>query len=97
MDFGSNPTMFLFLVFLGLAGAYFVGIAMDGVLGADGFGVLMNATIMVAGGFLGLRLSNSFHLPLGEATSRAVLIVCGAFLSLALLAVLKAIGRRLGF
>ncbi|MCI5075033.1 hypothetical protein [Oricola sp.] len=97
MIYGTDTTMFLFLLFIGVAGAYFVGVAMDGVLREDGFGVLLNAVILIAGGFLGLYVSESLRLPFGDGTSQAVLIVSGAFLSLAFLAALKAVGSRMGF
>ncbi|GAB4363088.1 MAG: hypothetical protein Kow0026_27330 [Oricola sp.] len=88
---------FLMFVLAGAAGAYFVGYAMDGVMQQDGFGVLMNTTILIAGGFLGFYASDRVYLPLDRVTVTTVMVVTGAFLSLALLAVLKGLLRRLGY
>lgn len=97
MDFGPDTATFLIILLMGTACAYFIGVAMDGVMQADGFGVHLNTIILLAGGFLGYHLSQRIHLPFTTTTYQAVMVVSGGFLSLALLAVVKAIGRRLGF
>jgi len=88
---------FVLFVLVGTAGGYFIGYAMNGVMQQDGFGVLMNTTILVAGGFLGFYASDRVYLPLDSITATSVLIVSGGFLSLALLALLKGVIRRLGY
>ncbi|MFZ2099530.1 MAG: hypothetical protein WAU86_03095 [Oricola sp.] len=85
------------ILFAGTACAYFIGIAMNGVLGEDGFGTLMNATILVAGGFLGFYLARYIHVSAYDTTKHAVLVVSGGFISLAFLSVLKAVFQRFGF
>lgn len=97
MDFGPDSMTFLIFLFAGTAGAYFIGIAMNGVMAEDGFGVHLNTMILIAGGFLGFHLSQNIVVPMSRTTFEAVAVVCGGFLSLASLAVLKAVARRLGF
>ena len=95
----SNPdmAMFLFLALISSAGAYFVGFAMNGVLEEDGFGVFLNTLILIAGGFLGFHATRYVHLPIPTTSMQAMLVVSGAFLSLALLAIMKNVARRTGF
>lgn len=88
---------FLLFMLVGTAGAYFIGYAMNGVMQQDGFGVLMNATILIAGGFLGFYTSERIYLPFDGVTTTSVLVVSGGFLSLAILALLKGLLRRLGY
>ena len=88
---------FMMILFIGTAGAYVVGYAMDGVMGADGFGILMNTTILMAGGFLGYYFAAYLHLPLSDTTLNAVMVVSSAFISLALLAILKSLFNRFGY
>ena len=88
---------FMMVLFVGAAGAYVVGYAMDGVMGDDGFGILMNTTILIAGGFLGYYLANYLHLPISDTTLNAVMVVTGGFLGLALLAILKGLAGRFGY
>lgn len=97
MDFGPETATFLILLLIGVAGAYFIGVAMDGVLGSDGFGVYLNTMILIAGGFLGYHLSHRIYLPISGSTYQAMMVVTGAFLSLAFLAIFKNMARRLGF
>lgn len=97
MSFGPDSMTFLLFVLVGTAGAYFIGYAMNGVMQQDGFGVLMNTTILVAGGFLGFYASDRIYLPLDSVTVTSVMVVSGGFLSLAILAALKGLLRRLGY
>ncbi|QKV19681.1 hypothetical protein [Oricola thermophila] len=97
MTFDPDTMTFLLLVLFGAAGAYFIGYAMDGVMQQDGFGVLMNSVILIAGGIIGFRASKLVHLPFDSVTTTSVLIVAGGFFSLAVLAVFKGIFRRLGY
>ena len=85
------------ILFMGSACAYFIGYAMDGVMGDDGFGILPNAIILIAGGFLGFYATRYIHLPINDMTQNGVAVVAGGFASLALLAMLKALAQRMGF
>ena len=97
MYIDPDTYMFMMILFIGTAGAYVVGYAMDGVLGEDGFGILMNTTILIAGGFLGFYLANHLHLPISDTTLNAVMVVSGGFICLALLAILKGLAGRFGY
>jgi hypothetical protein len=97
MSIGPDTIAFMLFLLAGSAGAYFTGYAMNGVMQEDGFGVLMNATILAAGGFLGFYANKHFYLPFDSVTAATVMIVSCAFLSLAVLAVLKNLLRRLGY
>lgn len=97
MDFGPDTATFLIFLLVGVAGAYFIGVAMNGVMGNDGFGVYLNTMILIAGGFLGYHLAQRVIFPINTTTYQAVMVVTGGFISLALLAILKNLGRRLGF
>ena len=97
MDFGPETATFLIFLLVGTAGAYFIGVAMNGVMREDGFGVHLNTMILIAGGFLGYHISKNVVLPFTTTTYQAVMVVTGGFLSLAILAVLKNLARRLGF
>ncbi|TCD11406.1 hypothetical protein [Oricola cellulosilytica] len=93
----ADIALVLSIIFLGAAASYIAGIAMDGVMGADGFGTLINALILMTGGFIGYYAQ--MHLPIfgRDATWAAVMAVGGAFTGLALLAILKALSSRMGF
>lgn len=97
MAFGPDTMTFILFVLAGAAGAYFIGYAMDGVMQEDGFGILMNTTILMTGGFLGFYASERIYLPISIVTMKSVMVVSGGFLSLALLAVAKGVLRRLGY
>lgn len=97
MDFGPETATFLIFLLVGTAGAYFIGVAMNGVMQEDGFGVHLNTMILMAGGFLGYHLSQHVRPPMSITTFQAVMVVSGGFLSLALLAVMKNVFRRIGF
>ncbi len=97
MDFGPETATFLIFLLVGSAGAYFIGVAMNGVMQEDGFGVLFNAMILMAGGFLGYHISQYFRPPMSLVSFQAMMVVSGGFMCLALLAVMKNVLRRLGF
>lgn len=97
MDFGPDTATFLIFLLIGTAGAYFIGVAMNGVLENDGFGIHLNTMVLIAGGFVGYHLAQHIHLPVSTTTLQAVMAVSGGFLSLALLAILKSVARRIGF
>jgi hypothetical protein len=94
---GPDIGLYISMVLFGTAGAYIVGIAMNGLMGDDGFGSIPNAIILISGGFLGFYLPKYFYFLMGDVTLRAVLVVSGAFLSLALLATFKAVASRFGY
>jgi hypothetical protein len=90
--------LFISITLFGAAGAYIIGIAMDGLMGDDGFGTTPNTVILMAGGFLGFYLPKltNFYI-FNDVTMRAVAVVCCAFLCLAVLAITKGVMNRLGY
>lgn len=87
------------LMVLGLALAacgFFGGLAMNGVLEDDGFGVVGNMVILIAGALIGIYLGGFVRLPLDGMTAEAVRAVSGAFICLTALALLKNFLARLG-
>lgn len=97
MTIDPDTMVFVIFVLAGTAGAYFIGYAMDGVMREDGFGILLNTMILVAGGFLGFYANERLYLPFHSLTAAAVMVVSGGFLCLALLAILKGLMRRAGY
>ena len=88
------------LMVLGLALAacgFFGGLAMNGVLEDDGFGVIGNMVILIAGALIGLHLGGMVHLPLEGMTADAVKAVTGGFVCLTVLALVKNVLSRLGW
>ncbi len=79
------------------AASYFLGAAMDGVLQGDGFGTLGNMVVLMAGSFIGLRLSPMIDLPLDLTVAKAVCTVSGGFIVLAFLAMAKGVLARFGY
>lgn len=80
---------------LGAAG-FFTGLAMDGVLQEDGFGVVGNMLILVFGALIGVQYGSTVRLPLDALTADAVRGVSGAFVCLTALALIKNMLSRFG-
>lgn len=88
------------LLALGLAvctASFFIASLMDGVLEGDGFGTTGNMVILVAGAFLGFYVGNLITPYGANAVYTAVAGVSGAFGSLAILAIMKALLSRFGY
>jgi uncharacterized membrane protein YeaQ/YmgE (transglycosylase-associated protein family) len=92
----DTTTLMIAALAVGAAG-FFGGLAMDGVLQEDGFGVFGNMLVLIAGSLIGVYLGAAVRLPLDTMTADAVRGVCGAFISLTALAVVKSLLRRFGF
>lgn len=75
--------------------SYLFGLALDGVMGAEGFGPLGNMVIITAGFFLGIFSANSYGIFLENLTVATGAGLTGAFVSLGVLAVCKATLNRL--
>lgn len=80
-----------------LAGAYFLAAATDSVIGRDGFGTIANMIILIAGASVALFAVRLLHLPVYNSALLILIGVAGAYGSLALLAVMRAFGRRLHY
>lgn len=97
MIYGMDTQFIAMLAFAIVAGAYFMASAMDGVMGPDGFGTILNMIILVAGGVIGLYAVDYFRFAAGGVTMQAVAGVTGGFMSLAILATLKSLANRIGY
>jgi hypothetical protein len=90
-----DTTTQIYLFFVVAILSFFISNAMDGVLGEDGFGLLGNQIIIMAGFYLGLLVARHYHFPLSDFANMAVAGLTGAFVSLLVLSISKAILARM--
>lgn len=90
---GLSSDMILYFVALSIAASFFVGNAMDSVLGALGFGPLGNMLVLLAGFIIGLNLVDV--IPFGHVPSAMIIpvAIAAAFAVLFLLAIIKRMVR----
>lgn len=88
---GLSSDMILYFVALSIAASFFVGNAMDSVIGSLGFGALGNMIVLLAGFIIGLNVIDM--LPYGQIPSVLIIpaAISVAFAILFLLAMLKRI------
>lgn len=91
----DTTTLMIAALAIGAAG-FFTGLAMDGVMQEDGFGVVGNMAILVAGALIGVQYGSTIRLPLDALTADAVRGVSGAFVCLTALALIKNMLSRFG-
>lgn len=89
----TTTQIYLFIAIAVLS--FFIATSMDGVLGEDGFGVMGNQIVIMAGFYLGLMLARRYQFPLHDLAHIAVAGLCGAFVSLLVLSISKAILARM--
>lgn len=90
---GMSTDMIWYFLALSAAASFFIGNAMNTVMGEQGFGVLGNMIVLLAGFIIGLNIVD--ELPLGHVP-RVMIIpaaACFAFVALFVLAVLKRLVR----
>lgn len=75
--------------------SYIFGMALDGVMGSDGFGPLGNMVVVTAGFFLGIFVANSYGITLRDLSLAIGAGLGGALISLGVLAGCKAGLNRL--
>lgn len=90
-----SPEMAYGLLIACVVICFFVGHAMDGVMGSIGFGVFGNMIILGTGMTLGLFLAELVGLPLGRMEILVGVSLVGAFGSLLLLSVFKHLFLRI--
>ncbi len=90
-----DTTTQIYLFFAVAILSFFIANTMDGVLGDDGFGIMGNQMVIMAGFYLGLLLAKRYHFPIHDFAHMAVAGLVGAFVSLLVLSVSKAILARL--
>ena len=96
--FGHLDTTTLMIMGLAIAsGAFFAGVAMDGIMGRDGFGTIGNMAILLSGALVGMYVGDLFQWSIDRAVAQTVAAVGGGFSALALLAILKSLMIRMGF
>ncbi|MCR9139586.1 MAG: hypothetical protein NXI27_26555 [Alphaproteobacteria bacterium] len=88
------PEVFYGLVIACIIGCFFVGHAMDGVIGSSGFGVLGNMLVLTTGLFLGIFLADIAGLAVSNVEVMAGAGLVGAFSSLLVLVLLKHLFMR---
>lgn len=70
--------------------SYLLALALNAIMGSDGFGPLGNTVIVTTGFFLGIFVANSYGMVLRDLTLATAAGLTGSFVSLAMLALLKA-------
>ncbi len=95
MFFALDTSTQLFLFTTVALASFFLANAMDGVLGPDGFGVIGNQVIIIAGFYLGIWFGRHYGF---FSTNIKIAVICGltgAFVTMCLLCILKALLNRL--
>jgi len=87
---GLSSDMVWYFVALSIAASFFVGNAMNSVLGEQGFGVLGNMIVLLAGFSVGLNVVDA--VPFGHVPS-AMIIPGSIAVSLAILFILDILKR----
>lgn len=75
--------------------SFFLGMALDGVMGEDGFGAVGNTVIITTGFFLGIFIANSYGIYLKDLKLAISAGLSGSFICLAMLAISKSVLARL--
>lgn len=74
--------------------AFILAMALDALMGRDGFGPVGNAVVLTAGFFLSIYLFNTFGYNLADMKWGAGAGVLGAFVAISSLATLKGLLNR---
>ncbi len=75
--------------------SFFLGMALDGVMGKDGFGAVGNTVVITTGFFLGIFVANSYGIYLKDLKLAITAGLCGALICLATLAISKSVLARI--
>lgn len=75
--------------------AFMLGMALDGVMGEDGFGATGNMLVITSGFFLAVYVANSWGVRLNDLTTAVGTGLAGAFAMLFLLALAKGLLGRM--
>ena len=89
----TQTQLFLFTTIVVVS--FFLGNAMDGIFGRHGFGIFGNMIIIAAGFLIGVWVSRYFGYPVGNLRFGVVVGLTGSFVSLLVLAIVKALLNRL--
>ncbi len=94
MFFAMDTETQLFLFTSIVVVSFFLGNAMDGVLGDDGFGIFGNMIVIAAGFFVGLWVGRYFGYPVNNFKFGIIAGLAGSFVSLLVLSIIKAVLNR---
>ncbi|MEL6920129.1 MAG: hypothetical protein AAFO77_03770 [Pseudomonadota bacterium] len=87
----------MYLGFALAAGGFFIGSAMHGVLGDEGFGPIGNMIVLMLGAIVaGLGIEYTPYRFISDPTTMAVIMVSGAFITLSLLVLFKLGMNKIG-
>jgi hypothetical protein len=70
--------------------SFIFGMALDGLMGSEGFGPIGNTVVVTTGFFLGIFASNLYGIQFYSVKMAIAAGLCGAFVCLAVLAAIKA-------
>lgn len=70
--------------------AFIFGMALDGIMGNEGFGPFGNMVVVTSGFFLAIFAANQYGVEFQDFKMAVATGLCGAFVSLAVLAAIKA-------
>jgi hypothetical protein len=70
--------------------SFIFGMALDGLLGSEGFGPIGNTVVVTSGFFLGIFAANFMGFQFYDLKTAAATGLCGAFACLGVLAMIKA-------
>lgn len=74
--------------------SFILAMALDALMGENGFGAGGNAVIITIGFFLGIHVANKFGIRIGDLERGVAIGVAGAFLCLAMMTLTKGILQR---
>ncbi|MEN0001519.1 MAG: hypothetical protein AAF940_11605 [Pseudomonadota bacterium] len=86
----------IYIGFILAASGFFIGSAMDGVLGAEAFGPLGNMAVLISGSLAGGIGIEYTEFKTNDPTILALVMVAGAFLTLGFLVITKLGLNKLG-
>lgn len=75
--------------------SFFLGLALDGVMGDDGFGSLGNAVIITGGFFIGIFVANVYGMNLKELKMAVMVGMLSAFCMMSMLSFGKTLISRI--
>jgi hypothetical protein len=85
-----DPTWMIMALTVVAILSFIFGMALDGLLGAEGFGPIGNTVVVTAGFFLGIFAVNLYGIHFYDLKMAVATGLVGAFASLGILAAIKA-------
>jgi hypothetical protein len=85
-----DPTWLMMAATVVAIVSFIFGMALDGLMGGEGFGPIGNTVVVTVGFFLGILAANAYGIHFYDVKMAVAAGLCGAFASLGLLAAIKA-------